>query len=58
MNTPVWKMEPWREQIFSNGYLAAMKGEPRNPVAMDEWLMGFDLYQSSRSTVSTSIAGS
>ena len=43
-NTPFHELPTWQHQILANGYLAAMNGEPINPVAPDLWLQGYALF--------------
>lgn len=38
----------WLQQVFEDGYFAAMTGQPLNPVAMSEWIMGYALYLDSQ----------
>ena len=54
---PMDQMATWQEQIMEAGYFAAMTKQPFNPVAMDEWKLGWNLFHDSRAlTRSTSIA--
>jgi len=51
------EMPTWLQQVVEAGYFAAMTKQPMNPVAMDEWKLGYAIYTESRkSTRSISTA--
>lgn len=55
--TPIHLLPTWMQDVHAAGYLAAMNGHPLNPVAMDVWQLGWNLFHDSRAlTSSTSIA--
>jgi hypothetical protein len=54
---PMDQWPTWLQQVMEAGYFAAMTKQPFNPVAMDEWKLGYRIYTESRkSTHSNSIA--
>ena len=54
---PMDQWPTWLQQVMEAGYFAAMTRQPFNPVAMDEWKLGWNLFHDSRASNNpTSIA--